>query len=79
MNIDVQTGDKLPIQEFTLDEMVQNPSIIMIAKRGSGKSWITKAITYKYVDIPIGVVISPTEKDNPFYVDFFPVFLLFCF
>lgn len=62
---------KLPISEFTLDEMVINPSIIMIAKRGSGKSWITKAVIHKYVDIPVGVVISPTEKDNPFYVDFF--------
>jgi len=64
--------DKLPIQEFTLDEMVVNPSIIMIAKRGSGKSWITKAIIHKYIDIPLGLVISPTEKDNPFFIDFFP-------
>lgn len=77
VSMDVQTGDKLPIQEFTLDEMCINPSIIMIAKRGSGKSWITKAITYKYVDIPVGVVISPTEKDNPFFVDFFPDTFIF--
>ncbi|VBB18108.1 packaging ATPase [Yasminevirus sp. GU-2018] len=70
-------GDKLPIQEFTLDEMVINPSIIMIAKRGSGKSWITKAIVHKCADIPVGIVISPTEKDNPFFSDFFPDTFIF--
>jgi hypothetical protein len=69
---DDQTGDKLPIQEFTLEDMCTNPSIIMIAKRGSGKSWITRAIMCRFSDIPVGVVISPTEKDNPFFVDFFP-------
>lgn len=72
MNIEDQTGDKLPIQQFTLDEMVIDPSIIMIAKRGSGKSWITKAILYKFSGIPVGSIISPTEKDNPFFSDFFP-------
>lgn len=72
-----QVDDKLPIQEFKLDDMVINPSIIMIAKRGSGKSWITKAIIYKYTDIPVGVIISPTEKDNPFFVDFFPDTFIF--
>lgn len=69
--------DKLPIQEFTLDEMVKNPSIIMIAKRGSGKSWITRAIVHKYAHIPVGLIISPTEKDNPFFIDFFPDTFIF--
>ena len=72
-----QVDDKLPIQQFSLDDMVINPSIIMIAKRGSGKSWITKAIIFKYTDIPVGVIISPTEKDNPFFVDFFPDTFIF--
>jgi len=63
-SIKKQTGDKLPIQEFTLEEMCENPSIIMIAKRGSGKSWITKSLIYKYKKIPVGVIISPTDKDN---------------
>ena len=44
MNIESGAGDKLPIQEFKLSEMCINPSIIMIAKRASGKSWITKFI-----------------------------------
>jgi len=72
MDLETQTGDKLPIPEFTLEEMCINPSIIMIAKRGSGKSWITRAIVFKYADIPVGLIISPTEKDNPFFIEFFP-------
>jgi hypothetical protein len=75
--LDPETGDKLPIQEFSLDDMCQNPSIIMIAKRASGKSWITKAIISKLSDIPAGIIISPTEKDNPFFSDFFPDTFIF--
>lgn len=71
MDVD-SVGDKLPIQEFSLDEMCRDPSIIMIAKRGSGKSWIAKAILYKMIDIPVGVIISTTEKDSPFFSEFFP-------
>jgi hypothetical protein len=72
MNVKSYTGDKLPIQEFGLNEMCSNPSILMIAKRGSGKSWVTKAVLYKFHKIPVGIIISPTEKDNPFFSDFFP-------
>jgi hypothetical protein len=72
MNLESYNGDKLPIQEFKINDMCQNPSILMIAKRGSGKSWVTKAILYKFHEIPVGIIISPTEKDNPFFSDFFP-------
>ncbi len=77
MSIESRTGDKLPIQEFSLDDMCVNPSIMMIAKRGAGKSWITKAIISKFLKIPVGIVISPTEKDNPFFVKFFPDTFIF--
>lgn len=72
MDTTAQNGDKLPIEQFSLGDMCKNPSILMIAKRGSGKSWITKAILQKYCDIPVGLVISPTERDDPFFSDFFP-------
>uniref|UniRef100_A0A6C0BDJ5 Uncharacterized protein n=1 Tax=viral metagenome TaxID=1070528 RepID=A0A6C0BDJ5_9ZZZZ len=68
---DEQFG-KFPISEFSLDEMCEDASIILIAKRGSGKSWITRAIMHKLGYKPFGIVISPTEKDNPFYSKFFP-------
>jgi hypothetical protein len=64
---------RFQIIEFKLENMVMDPSIVMIAKRGSGKSWITREILYHYRHkIPCGVIISPTDNVNPFYKDFFP-------
>ncbi len=71
-NVDIDMEGKMKINEFKLDEMCINPSIVMVAKRGSGKSWITREIIYRFSDIPAGVIISQTEKDNPFYSTFFP-------
>jgi hypothetical protein len=68
-------GDKkLQIKEFKLDSMVENPAIVMIAKRASGKSWVCRDILRNFKDIPVGLIIAPTEKmsDPPFYSDFFP-------
>ena len=65
-------GDSLPVRQFKLENMVENPSIIMIAKRGSGKSWVVRAIMMHFNKIPCGVVIAPTDRMNSFYNDFFP-------
>lgn len=64
----------LPIDEFKLNSMCENPSIVMIAKRASGKSWVCRAILKHFKDIPVGIIIAPTEKmaNPPFYSDFFP-------
>lgn len=64
--------NKFQILEFRLENMVNDPSIVMIAKRGSGKSYITRDIIYHYRHIPGGVVIAPTDKMNSFYKYFFP-------
>lgn len=67
-------GHELPIKNFKLSDMCINPSIIMIAKRGSGKSWVIRTIL-KHLNrtgVPGGVIISGSEKVNPFYGDFFP-------
>jgi hypothetical protein len=68
-------GNKsLPIKEFKLDSMCENPAIVMIAKRASGKSWICRSILKHFKHIPVGLIIAPTEKmaNPPFYSDFFP-------
>lgn len=64
--------NKFQILEFNLSKMVENPSIVMIAKRGSGKSFITRELLYHYRHMPGGVVIAPTDKMNHFYKYFFP-------
>jgi hypothetical protein len=68
----MRDGNKLPIRQFKLSDMVINPAIIMIAKRGSGKSWVVRAIMHHFRDIPCGIIIAPTDRMNPFYNIFFP-------
>lgn len=64
--------NKFQILEFKLDKMVSDPSIVMIAKRGAGKSYVARDIIYHYRHIPGGVVIAPTDRMNSFYKFFFP-------
>lgn len=73
ININVNDGkEELPINIFTLDLMVEHPAIILIAKRGSGKSYICRAILHHFNTIPCGIIISRTEKMNSFFGTFFP-------
>jgi hypothetical protein len=71
-DIDLEGGDKLPIRSFHLEDMADFPAIVMVAKRGSGKSWVCRAILKRYKHFPVGLVIAPTDKMNSFYADFFP-------
>jgi hypothetical protein len=64
--------NRMPINEFKLETMCKNPSILMIAKRGSGKSVVCKALLDHFNDIPVGLIIAPTDVMNCYYGDFFP-------
>jgi hypothetical protein len=44
----------------------------MIAKRGSGKSWVCRAIIRHFNYLPGGVIIAKTERMSCFYGKFFP-------
>ena len=52
--------------------MPDNVTIAMIAKRASGKSYLTKEILFHKREIPTTIAISKTEKLNRFYTDFIP-------
>jgi len=72
-------GAALQLQKFDLKTLVYddqgdflNPRIAMIAKSGSGKSWVIRSIMYYLKDIPGGTVIAPTDKLTKFYNDFIP-------
>lgn len=66
-------GNQLPIREFKLDWMVEDPSICMVAKRGSGKSYVCRALLKHFKEnLPGGIIIAPTDKMSSFYGDFFP-------
>ena len=63
-------GSQLRLKKFRIDKMVDHATVAMIAKRASGKSYLTREILYHKKDIPTSVVISRTEKLNKFYGDF---------
>lgn len=70
---EVFLGNKtMPLRRFKLDWLNKNPSICMIAKRGSGKSWVCRDILRQFSDIPGGLIISPTDEMSSFYGKFFP-------
>ena len=63
-------GSQLRLKKFKIEDMVDHATIAMIAKRASGKSYLTREILYHKRNIPSSVVISRTEKLNRFYGDF---------
>jgi hypothetical protein len=77
-------GKVLQLNKFNMDWLVRdengsymNPRIAIIAKSGSGKSWVIRDILHHIRDIPCGVVIAPTDKMNGFYNDFFPLSFIY--
>ena len=60
-------GTRLRLNKFNLKSMAQHCTIAMIAKRASGKSYLTREILYHKRSLPTAVVISKTEKLNKFY------------
>jgi hypothetical protein len=72
-------GEILQLNRFDLKTLIydcnkdyMNPRIAIIAKSGSGKSWVIREIMHYMRDIPCGVVIAPTDKMTGFYNDFLP-------
>ena len=63
-------GNVLQLEQFDLKKLVLssngeyvNPRIAMIAKSGSGKSWVIREILYylSKTNIPAGTVFAPTD------------------
>lgn len=69
---DLVVGNKLQIKELDLNSMCQHPSIVIITKRGGGKTWLCRTLLNHFRSIPVGIIISHTEKTDPFFSKFFP-------
>ena len=72
-------GDVFQLEKFDMDKLVRspngdpmNPRIAIIAKSGSGKSWIIRDILLYLKEIPCGTIVAPTDRMTGFYNDFFP-------
>jgi hypothetical protein len=65
-------SNELYIKQFSLSQLCSNPAIVVIAKRGSGKTWVCRSLLDHLRSIPVGVIISKSEKTDPFFQNFFP-------
>ncbi len=72
----VLSFDKFEMKNLVYNENGEflNPRIAIIAKSGSGKSWVIREILYYLykTHIPCGTIIAPTDKMTKFYNDFVP-------
>ena len=66
----------LEIKRFDIARMKPHTVIMVLGRRGSGKSTLVKDILYHYRDIPIGCVINGTEEANSFYGEIVPGMLI---
>ena len=77
---EINIGNKIvPVQKFDMNKLRHakdgkflNPRICIIAKSGSGKSWVVRDMMSVISDIPAGVIIAPTDKITKFYDSVFP-------
>ena len=77
-------GKVLQLNKFNLEKLVKdssnkfmNPRIAIIAKSGSGKSWVIRDILHHIKDIPVGIIIAPTDRMNGFYNEYFPLSFIY--
>lgn len=62
----------LNLQKFDMSKIGKGSVVVMIGKRNTGKSFLTKDLLWYKRDIPVGTVISGTEGANQFYSQIMP-------
>jgi len=68
---------KLELKKFDPSKIASDSVVVFIGKRNTGKSYCMKDILNYHRDIPVGVVISPTERANGYFEKFIPKMLLY--
>lgn len=68
----------LSLRKFEMEKIkfsateAKGPTVVLLGKRDTGKSFLIKDLLYYHQDIPIGTVISGTEEGNGFYGSLVP-------
>ena len=62
----------LQLKKFEMSSIGDDSVVVLIGKRNTGKSYLTKDMLYYKQDLPAGTVISPTENANKFYGNIIP-------
>lgn len=68
---------KLELRKFDPRSLKDDSVVLFIGKRNVGKSFCLKYIMSFHNTIPVGVVISPTERANHFFESWVPKMLLY--
>jgi hypothetical protein len=63
---------RINLKKFDMTNLKSDSVIMMVAKRNSGKSVLVRDIMFHKRGMPVGVVISPTEKLNKTYGGIIP-------
>ena len=59
---------KLEVRKFDPSVIKADSVIALVGKRQSGKSYLLREILSYHRSIPAGIVISPTEQANQFFL-----------
>jgi len=68
---------KLELRKFDPAKIKSDSVVVFIGKRNTGKSYCMKDIMSYNRDIPVGVVVSPTERANGYFEKFIPKMLIY--
>lgn len=63
---------RLNLKKFNITTIGGDSTVVMVGRRGAGKSYMIKDLMYYHTNIPIGTVISGTEMANCYFGDFVP-------
>lgn len=68
---------KLEMKKFDPRTLKDDSVVLFIGKRNVGKSLMLRYILSFHQSLPIGVIISPTERANHFFETFIPKMLIY--
>ena len=63
----------LQLKKIDMSSILDDSVVVLIGKRNTGKSYLTKDLLYYHRDVPVVTVISPTEQANKFYSNIDPI------
>jgi hypothetical protein len=67
----------LQLKKFDMKMIPDESVIVMIGKRNTGKSFLTRDLLYHHRNIPVHTVISGTESANKFYSNIIPPIFIY--
>jgi energy-coupling factor transporter ATP-binding protein EcfA2 len=68
---------KLELKKFSMSQIRDGSTILFIGRRGTGKSSILTDMFRYFTHLPIGIIVSATERANHHFEQFIPKMLIY--